>query len=425
MIRMKKNIILCLSFCILFFNDFLLAQTTPQCPSQDIERTLRNVAENIMQHTTFRIVHSKTGKTFEKTDQIPVEAGYRVESSYNEWKYWNGVMNIGFLALGEQLNDRQFTRYAQKNVSFAFDHDDYFQKCYNAKMYGTGMDQKYRMALLDDCGAMGASVLAVYSIDRQERYRQYLDKAADYIMNKEKRLKDGTFCRDVPYEMTVWGDDLYMSVPFLARMGALTGEQKYFDEAVKQVFLFNKHLWDAQKQLFYHGWYDDIQQNGVAFWGRCNAWLIMAQVELLKQIPASHPQKQELIQLLNRQIIGLNRYQDASGLWHQLIDKENTYLETSASAIFTYAIAKAINEGWLDSRYAYVATQGWEGVSGRILADGQVEGICAGTGISPAIYYYANRPTPLNDIHGLGAILLAGSEVMKLYKNGISLVWGL
>ncbi len=378
-----------------------------------------------MQHSTFRIVNTKTGETFENSDGLPVESGYRVESPYNEWRYWNGVMNIGFVELGEVLDDAQFTDYAKRNVSFVFDHDAFMKKCYEAKVGGTGMEQKFRMSLLDDCGAMGAGVLAVNEIDGQKRYRAYLDKAADYIMNREKRLSDGTFCRDVPYAMTVWGDDLYMSVPFLARMGSLTGERKYFDEAARQVVLFNKHLWDDRTQLFFHGWYDDISQNGVARWGRCNGWMIMAQIELLDRIPDDHPEKHELIRLLNRQITGLNRYQDASGLWHQLIDRSDTYLETSASAIFTYAIAKAINEGWLDARYAYVAAQGWEGVAGRILSDGQVEGICAGTGISPATYYYANRPTPLNDIHGLGAILLAGSEIMKLYESGIPLVWGL
>lgn len=422
---MKNNLILYSIFGLLCFNGNLSAQNVHPNPKQNIERTLRNVAGNIIQNTTFKIVNTKTGDKFDDSSQLPVETGYKVDSPYNEWKYWNGVMNIGFIALGKQLNDKQYTLYAQENVSFVFNHDDYFKKCYDAKIFGTGMDQKFRMALLDDCGAMGASVLAVYSIDAQERYRKYLEKAADYIINKEKRLEDGTFCRSVPNEMTVWGDDLYMSVPFLARMGRLTGEKKYFDEAARQVILFNKHLWNAQKQLFYHGWYDDIQQNGVAFWGRCNGWIIMAQIELLEQIPDNHPQKKELIQLLNRQIIGLSRYQDASGLWHQLIDKENTYLETSASAIFTYAIAKAVNEGWIDNRYAYVAAQGWEGLADKILADGQVEGICAGTGISPATYYYANRPAPLNDIHGLGAILLAGTEMIKLYKGGVSLIWGL
>jgi rhamnogalacturonyl hydrolase YesR len=323
------------------------------------------------------------------------------------------------------LNDRQYIEYAKKNVGFAFDHDVYFQKCHDAKFYLTGMFQKYRMELLDDCGAMGAGVLAVHSIDQQERYRKYLDKAADYIMNKEKRLKDGTFCRSGPKEMTVWGDDLYMSVPFLARMGALTGEQKYFDEAARQVILFNTHLWNPYTQLYYHGWYDDIQQNGVAHWGRCNGWIIMAQVELLDQLPVNHPKRQELINLLTEQIVSLARYQHASGLWHQLINKENSYLETSSTAMYTFAIAKAVNKGWIDAMYGYVAAQGWEGLVSRILADGQIAGVCMGTGLSPHTAYYYNRPAPSTDTHGIGAVLLAGTEMLKLYRNGIPEIWGL
>ena len=423
---MKKHpFVISLITCMFLLGGEAEAQNKQLAPSKDIEQVLRSVAGNVMQRTTFRLINTQTGKAVENSENLSVESGYKVESPYNDWKYWNGVMNLGFLELGEILNDPQFTEYAKKNVSFGFDHDAFIKKCSEAKVSFGGMSQKYRMRLLDDCGAMGASVLAVNSIDEQDRYEEYLNRAADYIMNKEKRLSDGTFCRNVPFAMAVWGDDLYMSVPFLARMGVATGDVKYFNEAAKQVFLFNKHLWNEQKQLYYHAWYDDIQENGVALWGRCNGWVAMAQVELLDKIPADHPQKQELIQLLNRQIIGLSRYQDVSGLWHQLLDKENTFLETSATAIFTYAIAKAINEGWLDSRYAYVATQAWEGVVSKIREDGQVEGICAGTGVSTANSYYATRPTPLNDIHGLGAILLAGTEMIKLYKNGIPYVWGL
>jgi len=423
-IKMKnilKNCLFAASGLLISFN--ANAQRNHPDPKQDMERVLRNVASNIIQHSTFKIVNSKTGETFTDSKKLPVEASYRVESPYNEWRYWNGVMNIGFLTLGKQLNEQQFIEYAKRNVGFVFDHDDYFRKQYENGIRGTGMEQKFRMSLLDDCGAMGAGIMAVHQIDPQDRYREYLNRASNYIMTKEIRLKDGTFCRTVPYEMTVWGDDLYMSVPFLARMGELTKDQKYFDEAAKQVILFNKHLWDPQLNLFYHCWYDDVQQNGVAHWGRCNGWILMAQVELLDKLPASHPQRAELLNLFTRQIVGLSRYQEASGLWHQLIDKENSYLETSSTAIFTYAVAKAINEGWLDSRYAYIAAQGWEGVTTMILADGQVENICQGTGINTANYYYANRPTPLNDIHGLGAILLAGSEVMKLYQKGIKFVW--
>jgi len=412
--------------CISFLSYSVKAQDGQNHPksSQDIERVLKNVAGNVMQNTSFKIVNAKTGETFSESNRLPVEAGYRVESPYNQWRYWNGVMNIAYVELGAVLNDRQYVEYAKKNVSFAFDHDAYFQKCYDANI-STGMEQKYRMHLLDDCGAMGAGVLAVHNIDRQDRYRKYLDKAADYIMNKEKRLKDGTFCRAVPKPMTVWGDDLYMSVPFLARMGALTGDQKYFDEAARQVILFHKHLWNPYTQLYYHGWYDEIQQNGVAHWGRCNGWIIMAQVELLEQLPVNHPKRQELIGLLTRQIVGLARYQHASGLWHQLVDKENSYLETSSTAMYTFAIAKAVNKGWLDPMYGYVAAQGWEGLVSRILADGQIQGICMGTGLSPHTAYYYNRPTPLTDTHGIGAILLAGTEMLKLYRNKIPEIWGL
>ncbi|MFW5872532.1 MAG: glycoside hydrolase family 88/105 protein [bacterium] len=420
---MKNVIKICLIILgIIFYLNSYGQRKHPE-PDQDIERTLRNIASNIIQNTSFKIINPKTGETFTESKDLSIDIPFRIESSYNEWKYWNGVLNIGFLTMGRQLDDPQYIEFAKKNIEFVFDQDDFFQKQYENGIRNTGMDQKYRMSLLDDVGAMGAAVLAVHELEPQKRYREYLDRAANYIMNEEIRLSDGTFCRTFPHEMTVWGDDLYMSIPFLARMGELTGNQKYFDEAANQVILFNKHLWDPQTRLFFHCWYDDIKQNGVAHWGRCNGWIIMAQVELLNKLPHNHPQRQELINLFLRQIVGLSRYQDASGMWHQLMDLENTYLETSATAIFTYAIAKAINEGWIDTRYAYIAAQGWKGLSKMVLADGQVEGICMGTGISTATFYYANRPAPLNDIHGLGAVLLAGSEVIELYQNGIKSVW--
>lgn len=297
---MKKHpFVISLITCMFLLGGEAEAQNKQLAPSKDIEQVLRSVAGNVMQRTTFRLINTQTGKAVENSENLSVESGYKVESPYNDWKYWNGVMNLGFLELGEILNDPQFTEYAKKNVSFGFDHDAFIKKCSEAKVSFGGMSQKYRMRLLDDCGAMGASVLAVNAIDEQDRYEEYLNRAADYIMNKEKRLSDGTFCRNVPFAMAVWGDDLYMSVPFLARMGVATGDVKYFNEAAKQVFLFNKHLWNEQKQLYYHAWYDDIQENGVALWGRCNGWVAMAQVELLDKIPADHPQKQELIQLLN------------------------------------------------------------------------------------------------------------------------------
>lgn len=201
------NIIICL------FSFTTQGQKSHPDPVQDIERVLRNVAGNIVQNTSFKIVNKETGETFTDSKKLPLKAGYMVESPYNEWKYWNGgVLNIGFMAMGEELKDDQYIDYAKQNVNFVFDHDTLFQKLYGSQNQKTGgMEQKFRMSLLDDVGAMAASVLAVHEIaPPQERYRKYLDSAATYVLTKEKRLEDGTYARTFPSDMTVWGGMIYI-----------------------------------------------------------------------------------------------------------------------------------------------------------------------------------------------------------------------
>jgi rhamnogalacturonyl hydrolase YesR len=154
----------------------------------------------------------------------------------------------------------------------------------------------------------------------------------------------------------------------------------------------------------------------VAFWGRANGWAILAQIDLLDRLPKDHPQREKLLALFQRHILGIAQYQSGEGLWHQLLDKVDSYLETSCTAMFTYAVARAVNKGYLEPRYASIAQRGWEGVQSKIRADGQVEGVCAGTGVSDDLVFYYRRPTPLNDAHGIGAVLLAGAEVLQMKK---------
>ena len=84
--------------------------------------------------------------------------------------------------------------------------------------------------------------------------------------------------------------------------------------------------------------------------------------------------------------------------------------------MFTYAIARAVNKGYIDTSYAAIARHGWEGVTSRVRSDGQIEGVCAGTGVSDDLKFYFQRPTPLNDVHGIGPVLLAGTELLRLHK---------
>jgi rhamnogalacturonyl hydrolase YesR len=103
-------------------------------------------------------------------------------------------------------------------------------------------------------------------------------------------------------------------------------------------------------------------------------------------------------------------------LWHQLIDNNDSYLETSSSAIFTYAISRAVNKNYIERRYISIAQQGWEGLMSKIQDDEKIEGVCTGTVVSNNLVDYYNRPAPLNDVHRIGFVILVEKEILK-YNN--------
>jgi unsaturated rhamnogalacturonyl hydrolase len=327
------------------------------------------------------------------------------------------VLDLAMLRLADVLREPRYAAFARRNVAFAFDHAAFFQRRHGQESkWDYPFGQFFTMEELDDYGAEGAGTIEVSALDPDPRYRAYVERAAAYATTRQGRLPDGTLARAFPRRWTVWADDLYMSVPFLVRMAALTGERRYLDDAVRQVVQFHHLLFDGRAGLMYHDWYSDTGRPGVAFWGRANGWALMAQVELLERLPPDDSRRDTLLALLRRHVAGLARYQDTTGLWHQLLDRSDSYLETSASAMFTWAIARGVDRGWLDPTYAAAARRGWRGVLSRIRPDGRIEGVCAGTGVSDDLADYYRRPTPLNDVHGVGAVLLAGSEVLRLAR---------
>lgn len=378
------------------------------------EKTIKKVADFILSENFEGLKVASTADIFTDFSKLPADGKLALASRYRTWEYWNGVLNTAMLKLFEQTKDEKYRKFALGNYAFIFDNFELLKKLDSEKRLGKDVFQLYKMGLLDHCGSMASGLIEAYKLDKRTDYRAYLDKVADYILNKEVRLEDGTLARLTPYPKTLWLDDLYMSVPFLSRMGKLTGDRKYFDFAAKQIKQFNKYLYDPQARLYYHAYYADEKEPGVAHWGRANGWCIVAQVNLLEFLPKDHPDRPELLRILKQQITGLARYQSESGLWHQVLDRTDSYLETSCTAMFTYSIAKAVNEGWIEPRYKTIAEEGWKGIETMIAENGQVRNICMGTGTSTSMVHYYKRPTPLNDIHGLGAVLLAGIEVMKL-----------
>lgn len=403
----------------LAFGFFLLlaGMGKAQSPDNDPAVLVRRVADHILQTTTFRFVNSKTNETYTTTRNLAASPDVKAESKFNKWQYVNGVLAVGMMQTAAVLSDPKYSDYARKNYDFIFSNLDYFKKQYDGGATTVEWRPVMKIGSLDDCGSMAAGLLEVYALDKNTAYMDYLQRVGDYIKNKQVRFPDGTLARNNPRKMTLWADDLYMSVPFLARMGKTTGDRSYFDFAVQQVEAFNRYIYDSLSGLYYHVFYNDENTNGVAHWGRCNGWVALAQSALLDALPLDDTRRPHLQKMLLRQIIGFSRYQDSTGLWHQVLDRSDSYLESSVTAMFVYTVAHAVNKGWISPHYLSIALNGWDGLSRKVTADGQLTDICIGTNVEENIRFYYARPRETNDTHGLGAFLLAGTELIIAKAN--------
>jgi unsaturated rhamnogalacturonyl hydrolase len=429
---LKKSLIRLLLFIIILFLFYPLhSRLSAQEKSgvleyrKPTEKILEKIADRILSETTYRFIDAETGKTYESTKGLPLKLSVKVESRYNDWHYTNGVLNFGINELGNLTGEKKYNEFVEKNFDFVFNHDAlaYFRKLYDEQkkkdwysVRQVNWHMFFRMIRLDDCGTIGASLIEVYAKDPQKNYKNYIDLVANHILNTEPRLSDGTISRYWPHENTIWADDLFMSAAFLARMGKLTGERKYFDDAILQVKQYYKYLWDDKKEIFYHCYYTDLKQNGVAHWARANGWIFMAQADLLDVLPKDYPGREDVIRIFKKQAEGLARWQSKDGLWHQLLDKNDSYLETSASAMFVFGFARGVNQGWLDQDFSYIVDIGWDGVLSNIDENGSVKNICVGTGIMPALSFYYKRPIESNIPMGEGPVLRAGVEILQMEK---------
>jgi rhamnogalacturonyl hydrolase YesR len=389
-----------------------------------IESALRRMAGYIQEHTSYHFIHKKTGEITGDSSKLPVIPEVKLQSLFNDWKYWNGVNHLAFRELSNAVKDNQYIQYAQKNYEFLFQHMDFHKKMFNARVPGASVHQFFRLDRLDDFGAMAAGLFETYELDPKPEYKQYLEKVMDYIANKQDRLDDSTFCRRRFGYTQIWGDDLYMSVPFLVRAWNYSGNNNYLEDAVQQVFNFRNYLYRPENGLYFH--YRTMEEGhpGVAHWGRANGWMVMAQCQLLSFLPKDHPKRNDLIGVLKEHLIGLSRFQTANGMWRQLLDKSDSFLESSCTAMFTYGIAKAINEGWISDIYTSIAINGWKGLLNEcITATGYFDKVTTGFNYKQDLPFYYNIPIEPGGDHGIGAAIYAGIEMYKLKKEYRDAVW--
>jgi len=348
--------------------------------------------------------------------RIPDGAG----EAFYPLDYTMGVVHSGMLLAAEATGDARFADYTRRQLQFIAARLPYFRAVV-AKGARPGKETFgaiLQTGSLDDSGSMCAALVKARRKGVGPDLRAVIDHWSDYVAHRQFRLADGTLARQRPQPESLWTDDLYMSVPALAQMGALTGDRAFFDDAVKQVLQFHGHLWDPQAQLYAHGRHVNQPLNPEFYWARANAWAMLASVELLDVLPADHPGREAVLEGLRAHVRSVAKLQSGSGLWHQMLDKTDSYLETSASAIFVYSIARAIDAGWIPPvGYGSVVQAGWMALTTRVNARGQVEGTCVGTTLASDNVYYYNRPTSVFATHGYGPVLLAGAEMIRLLQN--------
>jgi unsaturated rhamnogalacturonyl hydrolase len=415
-----------LKFTIPFVALLLSVPTVQAQTNMSAKETATKIAERIVNSTTYLFENKKTGETYSTVKDLSLSKDVVVQSKYTQWHYTNGVTNIALMELGDKLSDKKYENYVLKNMNFVFNEGnlDYFKKLYDNAFaeggWGAVRNVSWHMIFrgkrLDDNGPMSASLIELQQHHPNDAFLKYINETAHHLNVLEPRLKDGTIARIWPHENTIWADDAFMAVSFLSRMGQFTGDGKYFTDAAKQILNYNKYLWCPEKQIYYHCYHTDNKEHGVAHWSRANGWVFMAQADLLSRMPKNHPLRNTVIKNFQQQATGVARYQGKNGLWHQLLDKEDSYEEITGTAMFVFGIARGVKEGWLHPDFIYVAEQGLKGMLSKITPNGDVKDICVGTGIMPSLQYYYNRPTQENDPMGEGPVLRALVEMIDAPK---------
>ena len=350
---------------------------------------------------------------------------YNENTLFGRWNYPLGVTMYGLLHTAIAIGSEDIKNYIKDHVQLCIDTLEY--ALWDKEQYG-GATSIHNLLTsidsLDDCGSFASMMLEVNKYLGLRDVKKVADYVGDYIYNHQSRLEDGTFFRKEMmhhfHNMTMWADDLYMSVPFLVRYSQFTGDQKYLDDAANQFFGFKKRLFMPEEKIMSHVYDFKYDSKTNVPWGRGNGWVVFSMTELLEVLPEDHPKRNDLIEFLNTLCEGYLALQDDEGMWHQVLNDHESYPETSCTSMFIYAFSRGIRFGWLKNPEKYVKAiyKGWKGISKTSVdSNGNVYGVCRGSEFSfIADYYKYELGWNLNDTHGTGIVMLAGIEVIRLNK---------
>jgi unsaturated rhamnogalacturonyl hydrolase len=337
-----------------------------------------------------------------------------------KWTYDQGVVLKGIEGVWNKTGDGKYFKYIQHCMDFFVSKD--------------GMVRTYKQDEFNiDNVNNGRILLLLYKVTNDERYWKAATLLRDQLRS-QPRTSEGGFWHKKIYPYQMWLDGLYMGEPFYAEYAAYAHDDTAFNDIARQFILMEKHSRDAKTGLLYHAWDESKQQkwadaakgHSPNFWGRAMGWFGMALVDVLDNFPANHPQRKELIAILDRYAAAVAKVQDAkTGLWWDVLNLpnyKNNYLEASASSMFVCALAKSVRMGYLSASYLTVAKKGYDGIVKKFLsvdagAQVNLEGTVSVSGLGGNPYrdgsfdYYMSEKVVQNDPKGMGAFIQAANEM--------------
>jgi unsaturated rhamnogalacturonyl hydrolase len=339
-----------------------------------------------------------------------------------KWDYTAGLFTLSLLKLNEKIHTPAYVEFSKDAIGSFISED--------------GKIQGYKLEDYNiDNVAPGKTVLALYELTKEERYRKCADLLRKQLAT-HPRTSQGGFWHKQRYPSQMWLDGLFMGTPFYAEYTMdFKGPAADYDDVARQFKLINEHLYDPASGLYYHGWDERKEQDwanrttGTSsnFWGRGLGWYAMGLVDVLDFLPRNHPARKDIIAQIKQVSDGVVKWQDAnSGLWWQVLDKggrPGNYLEATASSMFVYSMAKAVNKGYLSREYVAPTLKGYNGIIEKLIktdTTGKVSltRCCSvaglGFGRDGSYEYYLREPVVDNDLKGVGPFILAGIEIQQL-----------
>ena len=341
--------------------------------------------------------------------------------SVGGWSYTTGLYMYGQYLVYQRTHDARYLTYIKNWADRFVDSSGKIGQSF------TNLDSM----------ESGNVLLLLAKETGQSRYRIAAQKIRTRL-NTYPRTKDGGWWHSTSdsRQGQLWGDGAFMVNPFVIRYGQQFGDASWGDdESAKQIQVYASHLLrtsGTSAGLLYHA-YDEPggltaswvkpslgNTNGIS-WCRAIGWFGMATIDVLEQLPAGHPRRAALVDIIRTLVPAYARWQDpASGRWWQVVDKpgaSGNWTETSCSSMYTFTISRAVERGYMDASYLDAARKGYQGVLARISqgSDGltNLTDISEGTNVDDSLGYYYGRARKTNDFHGLGAFLIMNEQMIR------------